>query len=194
MPVTITCESCGISVTRPKGDEGRGRFCSSKCARAAQTFPSREERFWKKVQKSEECWLWTGGLNSRSRWPGFRYGLLSTGSRENHRKELAHRVSWEIHNGPIPPGAFVCHRCDNPICVRPDHLFIGSAADNADDRDQKGRQRPGKTRLTPYLVSEIRRRRANGEKVQVLADDYGISTGHVSNIANRRWWRNTSDS
>jgi len=87
------------------------------------------ERFWAKVDRSGDCWVWIG-----TRWPT-GYGQM----RGDGRQLMAHRVAWQIVKGPIPEGLFVCHKCDNPPCVRPDHLFLGTAADNTRDRDVKGR-------------------------------------------------------
>lgn len=90
------------------------------------------DRFWRYVDKSNKCWLWTGATNGRygkiSRGPGL--GLVG-----------AHRASWEIHVGPIPPGMQVLHRCDVTNCVRPDHLFLGTNQDNTNDKVAKGRHR-----------------------------------------------------
>jgi hypothetical protein len=86
------------------------------------------ERFWSKVQKSDGCWLWNG----RNGPPAAR--MLIAG-----RFELAHRVSWRLHFGEIPAGKYVCHHCDNPPCVRPDHLFVGTPRDNMRDMIAKGR-------------------------------------------------------
>ena len=132
--LTITCEGCGTQVTRPKGDEGRGRFCSIKCGRAHQPMKSREERFWAKVRKGPGCWEWTGTKSSNMGHP-----IIGTGPRGTVIHEYAHRVSWELHFGPIPDELRVLHRCDNPGCVRPDHLWLGTRLDNMRDCAAKGR-------------------------------------------------------
>lgn len=87
-----------------------------------------EERFWAKVNKTDGCWLWTA-----SAWRG--YGIFWA----DGRRWKAPRYSWALVNGPIPSGLMVCHRCDNPPCVRPSHLFIGTMSDNIRDAYAKGR-------------------------------------------------------
>jgi hypothetical protein len=87
-------------------------------------------RFWRFVEKTESCWLWRGGRISKT-----GYGTTSV----MRKRILAHRASWELHNGPIPSGLWVLHTCDNPICVNPAHLFLGDRADNMRDAFQKGR-------------------------------------------------------
>src|SRR5258708_1136501 len=90
--------------------------------------------FWAKVEKSDACWLWRGARTKAD------YGQIKI----NGKVFYAHRVSWFIHFGNIPDTLSVCHRCDNPPCIRPDHLFTGTARDNARDMIMKGRHKAQK--------------------------------------------------
>lgn len=123
---------------------------------------------------------------------GTGYIQLSSGG----RRDLAHRMAWAEANGPIPPGMLVCHRCDNPPCCRPDHLFLGTPADNMADMVAKGRGRAQfgrgeehpSAKLNADLVREIRGRLANGETQQSIADAYGVTLTAISAIALGRNW------
>lgn len=91
------------------------------------------ERFWSKVRKTDGCWEWQACLNEKG------YGIFGTGGKKIDR---AHRISYRLLVGPVPNGMFICHHCDNPACVRPDHLFVGTNRDNVDDMLSKSRNSP----------------------------------------------------
>jgi hypothetical protein len=141
------------------------------------------ERFWSKVKKTDGCWEWTAARD------GAGYGYFKL----EGECQLAHRVAYRLARGSISEGAHVCHHCDNPGCVNPDHLFLGTHQDNMDDKTRKGRAqgaRPGEThhlaKLTEERVREIRQ--AEGTQQQI-AIRFGISRSQVSNIRTRRQWK-----
>ena len=106
----------------------------------------------------------------------------------------SHRRAWVEANGPIPDGMMVCHRCDNPACINPEHLFIGTALDNNRDREAKGRrnvkgERNPIAKLTESQVREIRQRAAAGENQSQIGADYGVTNLTVNAIHRRRNWK-----
>lgn len=137
--------------------------------------PAVAERFWARVDRSGDgCWEWTGG-----RVQGSGYGQTTF----RNQPIGAHRLAWLLsRHEPIPEGQVVCHRCDNPPCCRPDHLFLGSPAENSADMVTKGRQaRTGglghyAAKLTPEQVGEIRARWATGDQARDIGRDFGLST------------------
>jgi hypothetical protein len=109
------------------------------------------------------------------------------------RQESCHRVSYELSVGAIPDGAQVLHRCDVPLCVNPDHLFVGTHADNMNDRDAKGRtprgEQSGRARLTENIIREVKKRRCAGESVTEIARDLGVPRGLLYSAVNGHTWR-----
>lgn len=130
------------------------------------------------------CWNWKAGKDTHG------YGQMNA----NGRKRLAHRISFEVHRGLIPEGKCVCHRCDNPACINPDHLFIGTQAENVADmiakrRDRKASQKGeahGQAKLTEADVIAIR---SNAHSSQSdLAARYGVSPSQIGNIRRGKRW------
>jgi hypothetical protein len=136
-----------------------------------------------KVDGATGCWNWTAGKDKNG------YGQFSPYRRQNMR---AHRASYELHREPIPEGLCVCHRCDNPSCINPDHLFLGTNAENTADRQAKGRQRYaigsacGRAKLTEEEVSVILA--AEGVTHRKLADRFGVTQSTISEIRSRKIW------
>jgi hypothetical protein len=107
--------------------------------KTAATMRPLAERYWEKVVPNDDgCWAWDGAVNN------YGYGRIQQGHRGEGEK-LAHRVSWEIHNGPIPDGMSVLHRCDNPPCTRPDDLYLGTQTENMRDAWERTRRRKDQT-------------------------------------------------
>lgn len=143
-------------------------------------------RFWRRVQKTDGCWSWPT-LNRAG------YGKVQVCG----KLLLAHRVAWQLANddAPLDPRAMVCHRCDNPACVRPDHLFVGDAAANAADRHSKGRSASrvgednGRARLTWQQVNTIRALAVSQDiAASELARRFGVSKGAITDIVSGRSW------
>lgn len=146
------------------------------------------DRFWSKVEKGGdgECWAWLGAKTTQG------YGYLGNRRKPN---ALAHRLSYEMHYGPIPRGMCVCHRCDSPPCVNPAHLFLGTRADNNADCAKKGRQadrrgeRNARAKLDEEAVRLVWRLRGRGMTQQKIADRVGVTQSQVSRILIGKAWK-----
>ncbi len=166
--------------------------------------PNAEERFWKFVAKTDTCWLWQGAKSRKG------YGMFCArpwGTPDNRTNSMmaAHRFAWILLRGAIPQGpgfhgTCVLHKCDTPSCVNPDHLFLGTNADNVHDMDAKGRRvcnppvgsRHHAAKLTegqiPQIVAAIR----DGLTMQSVADEYGMKLNAISAIWRGITWRHVS--
>lgn len=128
-----------------------------------------KKRFWDKVDKTSDCWIWTSQLRSG-------YGLF----RINGKVVSAHRLSYEMSTGkPVPRGIHICHSCDNPACVNPKHLFMGTAKANNDDKMLKDRHR---FKLSNDQVIDIRSREHSVTMCRDLAKEFGVSPTEIKNI------------
>lgn len=145
------------------------------------------QRMLEKSDRTGECWLWTAARNRDG------YGLINASRSLKTTGGLAHRAAWELAHGPIPPGLYVLHSCDNPPCVRADHLFLGSQKDNMRDAARKGRRwytgRKGtKHHMARLTDDDVRAIRASMESGVVVAARYGVGTDHVRKIRLREKW------
>jgi hypothetical protein len=159
-----------------------------------------EERFWKYVDKKgdNDCWVWKGYRQI------YGYGQIFI----NKKSCGTHRVMWELVNGPIPEGLFVCHHCDNPPCCNLSHLFLGTSQDNVNDMMQKGRfvrysgSRNGKDngkgrgkggkKLTMIEATEIRELRKTGLTFLEIGNKYRVSAVMIYYIVSGKFWKQSS--
>lgn len=148
-----------------------------------------EKRFWRYLSKGdpEHCWEWSGARH----YKGYGEFTLVT-TRPGFRKIKAHRFSWLLHNGDIPEGSYVCHKCDNPPCCNPNHLFLGTPKENRADSNFKGRHAHGRKTWTAKLdetkVSEIRSLVKSGATKLSVASLYGVSGRSITAVCRYETW------
>lgn len=175
------CFECGTRYYRKPHDDYRhwftSKFCSRDCRGAHDS-----GRLWSAVRIGlgvDDCWIWTSGKTTHG------YGTV--------RGQLAHRAAWMREHGPIPEGLGVLHRCDNPPCVRPDHLFLGTPKDNKADCVSKGRhawgENFGTSKLTNEKAAEVKTLLSQGVGVCEVARRFGMSSTAISEIKAGRTWR-----
>jgi hypothetical protein len=155
------CETCSVLCYK----KYKKAFCSDMC------------RFLSYVDKTETCWLWNGGKGRKG------YGKFSF---RGNKTAVASRVSYELFHGPVEENMFVCHTCDVPLCVNPEHLWMGTHQENMMDMTQKGRQ---SSILTPKIVYQIRKLFNEGITNSELCEKFKKSSSQISNIIARRIWK-----
>lgn len=160
-----------------------------------QRSKSLEDKFWEKVRRIDnDCWEWQAGRSKK----GYGNFYISLGhSRDKHC--LAHRMAWILTYGEIPDGLQVLHKCDNPPCVNPNHLFLGTNDDNVQDKIQKGRmitlrgEESPSSKLTEKEVRQIRRLRNSGFSYAELGRNFNVDISTARYICIRKLWKHIDD-
>jgi len=170
-----------------KAGTGEAKARSREWAQAAAyaRWGTLADRFWEKVKKGspDECWLWTGSLFQPQ-----GYGRVIV----NRKRQKAHRVAWEITRGAIPEGKWVLHKCDNPPCCNPAHLYLGNVIDNARDMMERGRRKgPIGTEhpLAKLNTEKVQQIRAARGTIHKIAQRYGVADSLISRIRLRKSWK-----
>lgn len=146
---------------------------------------SSKERFWKRVKKTRYCWIWIGAKNNKG------YGQIMV----NKRLIAAHRYSYFLQKGSIPKDNHILHKCDNPSCVNPQHLWVGTNNDNVQDRVNKGREADRKgeknpnAKITYEIATKIRKMyKTRNYKVYILGQMFGVNRNVIGRIIGGKQW------
>lgn len=183
-----SCKTCGKEFYCPPSRKrnGWGIFCSRSCYGKFLSALSLEERFWETMRDvpryDSQCWEWAGSFVSKG------YGKIT----KEGKSYGAHRISYTIFHGPIPDGLQVLHKCDNPPCVNPEHLFMGTAMDNTRDMMLKDRHKGPIRKLLVRDVIAIKLLIAQGVPYKKISASYGISRCHVSEIKHGKVWKHVT--
>jgi len=183
---TFNKKQCRICKTVFQPNNAKNHFCSLACS------------FWSKVDKKSdnECWLWLGTINTH----GLPYGRMASQYWKKGKILKAATVSWVVHYGEIPEhysyhGICVLHKCDNPVCVNPKHLFLGTHADNMNDMVKKGRSacvtgiKNPSAKLNDKKVIEIRKHLKNKIPLRRIAKMYGVGGTTILRIKQNTHWK-----
>ncbi len=197
MKVSRVCKICGGSFKKYLSQLKENSTCSNPCRfewlkSLAKRIPI-EQRFWNFVEKTDGCWLWKGAVNKGG------YGLFGyewNSETRRGKQTSANRIAWILTYGPIGKEIKVCHSCDNPSCVRPDHLWIGTQKENIQDMIQKKREvrnpRRGEkhrsAKLTEHQVRTIRSSFQRGVSQSQLAREYSVVNQCINAIVHRKTW------
>jgi HNH endonuclease len=208
MPVLLQCQYCRTIFPIKPSHAATTRYCSRPCHYAAKMRPL-AERFAYYVPQGlspDVCWNWLGKVS------GAGYGRIRMGG-AGTKLAGAHKVAWELIHGPIPKGMFVCHRCDNPPCVNPGHLFVDFPKGNTQDALRKNRMSHGKKHSEAILASSYDGRGEKNNHAKLQASDiytirtlspamtftaisqrYHVSISAISKIVHRRTWKHLPES
>ncbi len=186
--VQHVCETCNSTFFPSLSNftKGRCRFCCRECYRLGIKVPL-ANRFKRHISQPDAngCILWTSTRHRDG------YGMIHV--KTGKRMALAHRVAYELANGPVPEGMFVCHTCDNRLCVNPSHLFVGTHRENMDDMFSKNREARGEklpqSKLSESSVISIRTEFANGSTCTELGRKHCVSHSSITNVIRRVTWK-----
>lgn len=192
--IILKCKFCNDVLTK----RSQTKYCSKECFDNNRINPI--DRFWSKIKKTNTCWIWIGEI-------GFGYGRIKYTYKCKIIRFQAHRFSYLMHFGEIPEDMKVCHKCDNPTCVNPDHLFIGTTKDNVTDRVNKNRSAKGikngshthperMTRGSDHKCSKLKesdikkiRSLRNTTSLYKLGRLFSVSTTTIKNIIYMKAWK-----